>query len=118
MATAKIIATTKDVARLAGVSPATVSYVINQGREGNPNISPATRSRVLEAMSQLNYVPNMAGRNLRRQLTERVCLVLTDIGRPYDNSLVQDIQKVADQHHHSLVIATSETTERKTQVLK
>ncbi len=114
----RMIATTKDVARLAGVSPATVSYVINQGREGNHKISSATCNRVLEAMTQLNYVPNMAGRNLRRQLTERVCLTLSDIGRPYDNSLVEDIQKVADRHHYSLIIASSGTPERKTQVLK
>jgi DNA-binding LacI/PurR family transcriptional regulator len=92
--------------------------VINQNHVGTPNITPATQSRVLEAMAQLNYVPNMAGRNLRRQLTERICLVLTDIGRPYDNKLVQDIQKVADHHNHSLIITTIDTPERKTKVLK
>jgi multiple sugar transport system substrate-binding protein len=106
MTRTRVIATTKDVARLAGVSPATVSYVINQAHEGTPNITPATQSRVLEAMAQLNYVPNMAGRNLRRKLTERICLALVDIGRPYDNRLVQDIQRVADQQHHSLIITT------------
>lgn len=118
MTRTRVIATTKDVARLAGVSPATVSYVINQAHAGTPNITAATQSRVLEAMAQLNYVPNMAGRNLRRQLTERVCLVLTDIGRPYDNRLVQDIQQVADRHNHSLIITTIDTPERKTKVLK
>jgi DNA-binding LacI/PurR family transcriptional regulator len=118
MTRTRLIATTKDVARLAGVSPATVSYVINQNNEGTPNITPATQSRVLAAMAQLNYVPNMAGRNLRRQLTERICLALTDIGRPYDNKLVQDIQNVADQHNHSLIITTIDTPERKTKVLK
>ncbi|MBN9389052.1 MAG: LacI family DNA-binding transcriptional regulator [Chloroflexi bacterium] len=114
----KTIATTKDVARLAGVSPATVSYVINQHLEGSPKISPATQSRVLEAMAELNYVPNLAGRHLRRKLTERVCLYLMDIGRPYDNKLVQDIQKVADEHNNSLIIITGDNPERQAQVLK
>jgi LacI family transcriptional regulator len=114
----KTIATTKDVARLAGVSPATVSYVINQHLEGSPKISPATQSRVLEAMAQLNYVPNLAGRHLRRKLTERVCLYLFDIGRPYDNKLAQDIQKVADEHNNSLIIITGNNPERQAQVLQ
>ncbi len=114
----KTIATTKDVARLAGVSPATVSYVINQHIEGSPKISAATQSRVHEAMAQLNYVPNMAGRNLRRLLTERICLSLIDIGRPYDNKLVQDIQKVADEYHYSMIINTGDTPDRKAKVLK
>lgn len=114
----KPIATTKDVAKLAGVSPATVSYVINQHLEGSPKISAATQSKVREAMAELNYVPNLAGRHLRRKLTERVCLFLIDIGRPYDNKLVQDVQKVADEHANSLIIITGDTPERKAQVLK
>lgn len=114
----QVIATTKDVARLAGVSPATVSYVINQHLEGSPKISEATQSRVLEAIAQLNYVPNLAGRNLRRMQTERICLSLLDIGRPYDNKLVQDVQKVANQQNHSLIIITGDTPERKAQIIK
>jgi LacI family transcriptional regulator len=113
-----LIATTKDVAKLAGVSPSTVSYVINQDSNGVPKISDATRSRVLEAMQQLNYVPNVAGRNLRRQHTERICLALSDIGRPYDNILVQDIQKVANQHNYFLIIANGDIPSRRTQIFK
>jgi len=53
-----------DVARLAGVSTATVSYVLNKS-EGR-RISPATRDAVLEAAQQLGYRPNAAARNLAR----------------------------------------------------
>lgn len=114
----KNIATTKDVAKLAGVSPATVSYVLNQDSEGSPKISAATQSRVHEAMAKLNYVPNMAGRNLRRLQSERICLCLPDIGRPFDNKLVQDLQKVADENNYSLIITAGDTPARQAQVMK
>lgn len=118
MSKIQLLPTTKDVARLAGVSPATVSYVINGRPDGSSPISEATRKRVLQAMGDLNYVPNLAGRNLRRHRTERVCLFLDDLGVPYDNRLAKDIQKEADNHQHSLIVAIGGTETRKTQVLK
>ena len=58
-----------DVARLAGVSTATVSYVLNKS-EGR-RISPATRDSVLEAAEQLGYRPNAAARNLATRVGEK-----------------------------------------------
>src|ERR1700704_5222470 len=55
--------TLHDVARLAGVSTATVSHVINNTRR----VSPATIARVQKAIAQLNFVPNPIGRLLARQ---------------------------------------------------
>lgn len=49
-----------DVAREAGVSMATVSRVVN----GNPNVKPATRKKVLEAIERLGYRPNAVARGL------------------------------------------------------
>lgn len=53
-----------DIARHAGVSQATVSYVLN-GRAGEHAIPEATRERVLDAVRELGYVPNVAARSLR-----------------------------------------------------
>src|SRR5216684_441698 len=55
--------TLHDVARIAGVSTATVSHVINKTRR----VSPATTARVQKAIAQLNFVPNPIGRLLARQ---------------------------------------------------
>ena len=65
------MATIKDVARLAGVSVATVSRVIN----GSPKASEASRIAVQSAMESLSYHPNANARALAQQATETVGLV-------------------------------------------
>ncbi len=66
------MATIKDVARAAGVSTATVSYVLNDSAP----VSPTTRERVLAAAQQLNYQPNQLARNLQNQRSTTLALVL------------------------------------------
>jgi len=58
--------THRDVARHAGVSPAVVSYVINNGPRAT---APDTRERVLQAIAELSYQPNASARGLRGQRT-------------------------------------------------
>ncbi len=69
--------TARDVAEVAGVSQATVSYVIND----NPNqkISPATRERVLRAVQDLGYAPSAAARALRMGTSGAVLLILPHV---------------------------------------
>ncbi|MDN3242085.1 LacI family DNA-binding transcriptional regulator [Glycomyces tritici] len=64
--------TSHDVARLAGVSQSTVSFVFT-GRNG---ISTATREKVLRAAGELNYRPNLAARTMRTQRTGRLAIVI------------------------------------------
>lgn len=66
--------TAKDVARAAGVSAATVSYVIND--HPGQTISAATRQRVLTAVEQLGYLPSEAARALRRGSSDTVLLLM------------------------------------------
>ena len=68
-------ATIRDVAKLAGVSTATVSKVMN----GSYSISQATADRVRKVMEELNYHPNLRARNFARQSTRQV-LFLTTLG--------------------------------------
>ncbi|GIG41028.1 LacI family DNA-binding transcriptional regulator [Cellulomonas phragmiteti] len=65
-------ATSRDVARLAGVAQSTVSYVL----AGKGSISPATRERVLQAAAELQYRPNLAARAMRTRRTGRVAAVM------------------------------------------
>ncbi|MEU1280774.1 LacI family DNA-binding transcriptional regulator [Streptomyces sp. NPDC005805] len=67
-------ATLEDVARVAGVSRATVSRVIN----GTPTVDPALRRTVLEAVEATRYVPNRAARSLVTRRTDSIALVVSE----------------------------------------
>ena len=72
-----------DVARLAGVSRATVSYVLNSQTDGRVPISEETRQRVLEAVAELDYVPDAHARALRSGSTKTIGLIIPDIHNPH-----------------------------------
>lgn len=65
-----VMATIKDVAKLSGVSPTTVSIIVN-GKSEERRISPLTQERVLAAMKELSYQPNLSARKLRFQDTQK-----------------------------------------------
>jgi DNA-binding LacI/PurR family transcriptional regulator len=102
--------TSRDVAALAGVSVATVSYVMN-GRMGD-RIPTATRDRVLDAARQLGYSPNRSARSLRRQKTEQVCLVVGSIGVPTNDQLARDLHSKADEVGYGVITMVVDSPER------
>ena len=69
------MATRKDVADLAGVSPAVVSYVLNKSNY----VSEEKRAAVLKAVEKLNYQPNYMGRSLKNKKTNNLGLICDDI---------------------------------------
>ncbi len=72
-----------DVARLAGVSRATVSYVANGLTDGQVSISEETRRRVLEAIEALGYEPDARAQALRSGSTQTIGLIVPDIRNPH-----------------------------------
>ena len=66
-----MVTTIKDVARLAGVSPATASQALN----GRPRVNSGTRQRVVDAATKLRYAPNLHGRRLARRRAESIAVV-------------------------------------------
>ncbi|AQZ65462.1 LacI family transcriptional regulator [[Actinomadura] parvosata subsp. kistnae] len=102
--------TARQVAELAGVSVATVSYVLS-GRD-RP-VAPETRQRVLDAARQLGYTPNQAARSLRKRRTQRVCLVLSTVGGvPSDARLAMDLHEMADARGYSVVTLSVDSAAR------
>ncbi|MGY1603287.1 LacI family DNA-binding transcriptional regulator [Geodermatophilus sp. SYSU D00815] len=97
------MATIYDVAALAGVSPATVSRVLN-GR----SVSPDKERLVLEAAERLSYKPNRVARTLRRQLSEVVALVIPDIENPFFTSLARGVADTAQQAGFSVVLCNTD----------
>ena len=93
--------TARQVAELAQVSVATVSYVLS-GRD-RP-VAAETRQRVLDAARQLGYTPNQAARSLRKRRTQRICLVQGSLGgNPSDERLARDLHEIADGHGYSVI---------------
>jgi len=101
-----MVVTRDDVARLAGVSTATVSYVINNGPRP---VSEETRSKVLQAIKQLGYQPNVMAQNLRRQRPNAVGLVFTTIERhlthPYFVDLLTSVGEVCAKHGLDMLLS-------------
>lgn len=101
--------TIKDIAKVANVSPATVSYVINNTRY----VSPEKTQRVLQAISELNYVPNAVARGLRVKESKTIGLVLSDITNPFFPDLAKGCGDEAHQRGFNLVMMnTNEQSER------
>lgn len=78
-----------DVARLAGVSPATVSRALS----GTRPMSPDLRTAVTDAAHQLGYRVNLVGRTLRKQRSSTVGLVVPDLDNPFFSSLAQHLSR-------------------------
>lgn len=92
-----------DVARVAGVSRATVSYVLND--TPGQTIPEETRLKVRAAADQLGYVPHMAGRTLRRGRSDLVVLVLPNwpMG-PVVGEMIEELSAAAAARRHTLAI--------------
>ncbi|WP_409306728.1 HTH-type transcriptional regulator GalR [Pectobacterium sp. B1J-3] len=94
------MATIKDVARLARVSVATVSRVIND----SPKASSASREAVHQAMAELQYHPNANARALAHQSTETLGIVVADVSDPFFGTMVKSVEHVAQAAGKFLLI--------------
>lgn len=97
------VATIKDVAALAGVSWKTVTNVVHE----RSNVAPATRARVLAAIEQLDYRPDIAGRSLRQGRSHALTLVVPDIVNPYFSMLVEAVFAAADDRGYAVFVETA-----------
>jgi len=101
------MATVRDVAKLAGVSPITVSRVINNAGY----ISQETRGRVEEAIRQLGYVPNTLARSLRLRQTNTLALVLTDITNPFWTTVARSVEDAASDAGFNVILCNTDESE-------
>jgi LacI family transcriptional regulator, galactose operon repressor len=93
-----------DVARLAGVSTATVSRALN----GTGQISPATRKAIEEAVEKLGYRPNTIARSLVKRSTQTIAVMFPDIGDPFYPALIKGVQALADEQSYTILLCTAE----------
>lgn len=98
--------TRDDVARLAGVSSAVVSYVVNSGPRP---VAEATRRRVQEAIEKLGYRPNAAARSLTTGRPQLLGLVVPDLQNPYFSALAEAVETAAKEQGLGLVLAQAQS---------
>ena len=92
-----------DVARLAGVSHQTVSRVLN----GLPNVRPATKERVEQAIAQLRYSPSPAARALVTKRTRTIGLILTSVTNPVLAQVAHQVERWLAQKGYGTLFASS-----------
>jgi LacI family transcriptional regulator len=92
--------TIKDVAQLSGVSPMTVSRVINE----SDRVSPDTRRRVEQAISKLGYVPSRLARGLSGQRTGTLAVIVPDVANPFFTLIVRGAEEVARRGGYRVIL--------------
>lgn len=102
--------TIKDVAKLSGVSPSTVSRVI----ANNPRISEDTKKKVRKAMKELGYHPNVNARNLVAKSTKAIGVIMPSsanvaLQNPFFPEILRGIGSVIHEAEYSMYLSTGET---------
>lgn len=101
-----LIATIKDVAKAAGVSVATVSRVLN----GDAKVRPDTREHVLAVIRRSGYAPNAMGRDLRRNSTRRILVLLPEISHGFFSGVVRGLDHVARERGYQLMVSITHSS--------
>ncbi len=104
-------ATMRDVAKMAGVSQPTVSRVLNQTNTAI-SISDETRSKVMAAVKELNYHPNVLARGLRTQKTQLIAVMVAHISNSFYHPIVAAIQDIATTYEYDVMISNTDHMHR------
>lgn len=99
-------ASSHDVARLAGVSPRTVSNVVS----GYKHVRESTRQKVLAAIDELNYKPNISARRLRQGRTSILGFAVPEISQPYFAELFELIEATGQLRGYTLIATQTNGT--------
>lgn len=101
--------TIKDLARKLGVSPSTVSRALHD----HPDISDATKARVVEAASRYHYHPNQIAKNLQMCRTTTVGVLVPEIRHNFFSTVISGVEEVAYKAGYSIMVCQSAETLRR-----
>ena len=104
-------ASIKDIARIAGVSVATVSYVLNK-KEGS-RISEATRDKILKVSKEINYTPNKIAKSLKMSKSKLIGLIVADISNDFYSNIARSIEDEAMKMGYTLLIGSCDENPEK-----
>jgi len=98
------VASIKDIASRAGISSTTVSHVLNKSR----HVHPETEARVLKAIRELDYKPNMLARSLRRRQTSTIGLLVSDIENPFFTEVARAVETTAYERGYNVILCNTD----------
>jgi LacI family repressor for deo operon, udp, cdd, tsx, nupC, and nupG len=98
------VATIYDVAKRAGVSPATVSRVLSQSAV----VAEPTRLKVMRAVDTLGYAPNSTAKNLRTARTGKLLITVPDISNPFFSQILQGAEDAAQREGYSVLFGDTQ----------
>ena len=99
--------TIKDIAKAAGVSIATVSYVLNN----DPRIKKETAQKVLKVSEELNYVASASAKILKTKKTNIILTVIPDFGGPVHAEIIANIHKTLKAHNYQMLVCAGDIAE-------
>lgn len=99
--------TMKDIATMLGVAESTVSRAINN----KPGVGEETRAKILELAKKYNYKPNLLARNLAKQETNMIGLILPDISSLFYSEVTRAIQDIAIKKGYQVIVCNTDTNE-------
>jgi LacI family transcriptional regulator len=103
------MATIRDVSKLAGVSVATVSRVLNQ----SGYVHEETERKVLRAIKELNYTPNFVARSLSNKKTHTIGLMVPDITNPFFPELARAVEDVMQLYGYTTILGNCDENAQK-----
>lgn len=100
-----------DVAKLAKVSPMTVSRVLNQ----SGYVKEETKQRVLKAMKEVNFIPNGLARSLVSQKSKTIALIVPDITNPFFTTIARGTEDIARKNGYHVILSNTDEDSAKEQ---
>lgn len=96
--------TISDVAKKSGYGLGTVSRVLR----GDKSVKASTREKILNAIEELNYTPNVNGARLRQKHSRVIAVLVPIINHPFFAEFVEYVEQVAFEHNYSVLLVSSQ----------
>lgn len=98
----------REIASKAGVSISTVSYALN----GSSKVTEETRSKIMKIAMDLHYVPNFAGRTLKKANTKIIGMYIGDFGGDFYSHVADGVAQTLRAHHYELIVGSASSRAR------
>jgi LacI family transcriptional regulator len=95
--------TIKDVAKRAGVAASTVSYVINNKK----SVKKETRERIINAIEELNYSPNLVARSLKTKITHTIGVIVPDLSNMFFTDIIRGIEDTMSKEGYVIILCST-----------